>query len=472
MSNRVITRFAPSPTGFLHIGGARTALFNWLYAKHTGGKFLLRIEDTDRKRSTNEAVEAIYTGLSWLGLNWDGEAISQNARRDRHRDVAQDLLSKGLAYKCYCSPEELKDMRETAKAEGRALLYDGRWRERDPSDAPAGVDPVIRLKTPLDGETMLNDVIQGKIQVSNRQLDDMVLLRADGSPTYMLAVVVDDHDMKVSHVIRGDDHLTNTFRQAQIYEALGWTLPVFGHMPLLHGADVAKLSKRHGALSVLTYRDMGILPDAMNNYLLRLGWSHGDAEFITQDQAIRWFDVKDVGRGASRFDMDKLKSVNGHYIRHADVEYLVDLVLPIIRKNFNGKLADQGVDRLKAGMGSLRDRAKDILELAENAAFYALYRPIPYDAKAVKLLDRAGATLLADLRSVLSNISAWAQPILETVVHEHSLATEVKLGQIAQPMRAAVTGRTASPNIFEVLEILGKDEVLGRLDDAIAAHST
>ncbi|MBN08186.1 MAG: glutamate--tRNA ligase [Rhodospirillaceae bacterium] len=472
MPNSVITRFAPSPTGFLHIGGARTALFNWLYAKHTGGKFLLRIEDTDQKRSTDDAIDAIYEGLSWLGLDWDDEALSQHARLKRHQAVAQDLLSNGLAYKCYCSPEELQDMRQIAKAEGRTRLYDGRWRDRDPSDAPTGVEPVIRLKTPLQGETVIGDVIQGEVRVSNEQLDDIVLLRADGSPTYMLAVVVDDHDMKISHVIRGDDHLTNAFRQVQIYNALNWNLPVFAHMPLLHGTDGAKLSKRHGALGVEAYRSMGILPEAMNNYLLRLGWSHGDDEIISQDHAIRWFDVKDVGRAASRFDMEKLTSVNGYYIRHADVDYLVSLILPIIQKNFKGKLADQGVDRLKNGMVSLRERAKNILELAENATFYALPRPISYDAKATKLLAGSAVAVLEELRSAFLNLQDWVQTELEIVVNDHALATEAKLGKIAQPLRAAVTGRTVSPGIFEILEILGKDEVLGRLDDAIEAHTT
>ena len=472
MPNSVITRFAPSPTGFLHIGGARTALFNWLYAKHTGGKFLLRIEDTDQKRSTDKAIDAIYEGLSWLGLEWDGEAISQHARRERHQEVAQELLRNGLAYKCYCSPEELEEMRQIAKAASRSILYDGRWRDRDPSDAPEGVKPVIRLKAPLKGETVLGDVIQGEVRVSNEQLDDMVLLRADGSPTYMLAVVVDDHDMSISHVIRGDDHLTNTFRQSQIYSAMNWNLPVFAHLPLLHGADGAKLSKRHGALGVEAYRDMGVLPEALNNYLLRLGWSHGDDEIISQDQAVRWFDVKDVGRAASRFDMDKLISVNSHYIRHADVDYLVALILPIIRKNFKAKLAEQGVDRLKNGMESLRKRAKNILELAENATFYALPRPISYDAKAVKLLDGSAIALLADLRSVLSNLQAWVQSDLEIVLHDHAVATEAQLGEIAQPLRAAVTGSTVSPGIFEVLADLGKDEVLGRIDDAIESRAT
>ena len=331
MLNDIVTRFAPSPTGFLHIGGARTALFNWLYAKHSGGKFLLRIEDTDRKRSTDEAVQAIYSGMEWLELDWDGEAISQYARRDRHNQVAQELLNTGHAYRCYCTPEELTEMRKTAKAEGRSWRYDGRWRDRDPSEAPLDVDPVIRLKAPLDGETRLIDLIQGEVTVANKQLDDMVLLRADGSPTYMLAVVVDDHDMNISHVIRGDDHLNNAFRQAQIYLALGWALPAFAHMPLLCGTDGAKLSKRHGALGVEAYREMGFLPGAMTNYLLRLGWSHGNEEIISREQAIGWFDVKDIGRSSARFDADKLTSLNGHYIRNTDDGLLLELILPIPR---------------------------------------------------------------------------------------------------------------------------------------------
>ena len=471
MTNDVTTRFAPSPTGFLHIGGARTALFNWLYAKHTGGKFLLRIEDTDRKRSTDEAVKAIYEGLKWLGLEWDDTVLSQYERRERHREVAEELLNRGLAYKCYCSRDELAEMREAAKAEGRSILYDGRWRDRDASEAPTGVDPVIRLKSPLEGETVLQDVIQGDVTVGNDQLDDMVLLRGDGSPTYMLAVVVDDHDMKISHVIRGDDHLTNAFRQAQIYKAMNWDLPAFAHMPLLHGSDGAKLSKRHGALGVEAYRDMGFLPEAVNNYLLRLGWSHGDDEIISQAQAIDWFDVKDVGKAATRFDMDKLTNLNGHYIREAENDRLVDLVLPIITESLDGKLADQGVDRLKNGMTGLKDRAKNIIELAENATFYALQRPISYTDKASKLLDEAAREALCNIRGVLDESSGWTQVELEVSLKEYVTSTDTKIGKIAQPLRAAMTGTTVSPGIFEVLEVLGKEEVLGRLDDALEAHS-
>ncbi len=332
----VVTRFAPSPTGFLHIGSTRTALFNWLYAKHHNGKFLLRIEDTDRKRSTEEAVDAIYGGMKWLGLDWDEEAISQFSRRQRHTEIAQQLLDDGQAYYCYCSPDELAEMREQARAAGSTRLYDGTWRDRDPGDGPAGIDPVVRLKAPLDGETTLNDQIQGAVTVANGQLDDMILLRADGTPTYMLAVVVDDHDMLISHVIRGDDHLTNTFRQIQIYRALGWKLPTFAHMPLLHGSDGTKLSKRHGALGVEAYRDMGFLPEALNNYLLRLGWSHGDDEIISREQAIKWFDLDAIGKGPARFDMDKLTSLNSHYISQAEDGRLVQLILPLISENLDG----------------------------------------------------------------------------------------------------------------------------------------
>ncbi|MDP6819765.1 MAG: glutamate--tRNA ligase, partial [Alphaproteobacteria bacterium] len=352
----VVTRFAPSPTGFLHIGGARTALFNWLYARHHGGKFLLRIEDTDRERSTDEAVEAIYGGLKWLQLDWDEEPVSQYSRRQRHQEVAQQLLAKGLAYRCYCSPEELAEMRTRARAAGSRKLYDGRWRDRDPAEAPADVDPVVRLKAPEVGETVIDDKIQGTVRVANEQLDDMVLLRADGTPTYMLAVVVDDHDMDITHVIRGDDHLTNTFRQAQIYSALGWEMPVFAHMPLLHGSDGKKLSKRHGALRVEAYRDDGFLAEAVNNYLLRLGWSHGDEEIISRGQAIEWFDLDAVGRGAAQFDIDKLTSLNGHYIRTADSDKLLDLVRPNIEKLLGSDIGKSENARVRNGISGLKER--------------------------------------------------------------------------------------------------------------------
>jgi len=465
--SKVVTRFAPSPTGFLHIGGARTALFNWLYAKHHGGEFLLRIEDTDRKRSTDEAVEAIYGGMKWLGLDWDGDAYSQFERRDRHAEIARQLLADGKAYYCYCSPEELTEMRESARAAGSTRLYDGTWRDREPADAPAGIDPVVRLKAPLDGETSIADAIQGDVTVQNDQMDDMILLRADGTPTYMLAVVVDDHDMGISHVVRGDDHLTNTFRQIQIYHALDWELPIFAHMPLLHGSDGAKLSKRHGALGVEAYRDMGFLPEALSNYLLRLGWSHGDDEIISQEQAIEWFDLAAVGKGAARFDLDKLSSLNSHYINEADNERLVELILPEVSKLLDGNLSQEAKTRLEQGMDSLKDRAKNILELAENAVFYAAERPINVTPKAAKNLDQNGLDMLAKIRAELAKIDLWEQHSIDQIARDVAEKEEVGLGKIAQPLRSALSGSHASPGIFEVMEILGKEETLARLDDVL-----
>ena len=462
---KVVTRFAPSPTGFLHIGGARTALFNWLYAKHHGGEFLLRIEDTDRKRSTDEAVAAIYGGMKWLGLDWDGDAYSQFERRDRHAEIARQLLADGKAYHCYCSPDELTEMRESARAAGSTRLYDGTWRDRDPADAPAGIDPVVRLKATLDGLTSISDAIQGEVTVNNDQMDDMILLRADGTPTYMLAVVVDDHDMGITHVVRGDDHLTNTFRQIQIYHALDWEIPIFAHMPLLHGSDGAKLSKRHGALGVEAYRDMGFLPEALNNYLLRLGWSHGDDEIISQEQAIEWFDLAAVGKGAARFDLDKLSSLNSHYINQADNERLVELILPEVSKLLDGNLSEEAESRLEQGMESLKDRAKNILELAENAVFYAAKRPIKITPKAAKNLDQNGLDMLAKIRTELAKIEIWEQDSIDQIARDVAEKEEVGLGKIAQPLRSALSGSHASPCIFEVMEVLGKEEALARLDD-------
>ena len=465
----VVTRFAPSPTGFLHIGGARTALFNWLFAKHHGGTFLLRIEDTDRARSTQANVDAIYGGLKWLGLDWEGDAISQFARRDRHAEIAHQLLAEGKAYKCYCTPEELTEMREEAKRIGRPTMYDGRWRDRDPSDAPAGIDPVIRFKAPRGGSTVIQDKIQGAVEVANDQLDDMVLLRADGTPTYMLAVVVDDHDMNITHVIRGDDHLTNTFRQTQLYLAAGWELPIFGHLPLLHGADGAKLSKRHGAQNVEDYRDMGILPEAMCNYILRLGWGHGDDEIISRDQAIAWFDLDAVGRAPSRFDMDKLLSLNAHYLRQAEPKRLVQLVMPELAKLLPAGLSPATEQRLLAGLSGLTERSKNILELAENAKFYAMQRPISLNEKALKLLDGQARHVVESLRSALAQISDWTQGVIEDRVRQLATDLNVKLGTVAQPLRAALTGSDKSPGIFEVVEVLGRDETLGRIDDVLAS---
>ncbi|WNJ98507.1 glutamate--tRNA ligase [Thalassospiraceae bacterium LMO-JJ14] len=466
----VVTRFAPSPTGFLHIGGARTALFNWLFAKHheqygDGGTFLLRVEDTDRARSTDEAVAAIFDGLSWLGLDWDGDAISQFERRERHQEVVQQLLDKGMAYKCYCSPEELTAMRDKARAEGQKRMYDGTWRDRDPGDAPHGIDPVIRLRAPIEGATVIEDLVQGRVEVANEQLDDMVLLRADGTPTYMLAVVVDDHDMGITHVIRGDDHLVNAFRQVQLFKAMEWDLPEFAHIPLIHGPDGAKLSKRHGALGVDAYRDMGYLPEALRNYLMRLSWSHGDEEIISTEQAIEWFGLDAVGRGAARFDFQKLESLNGHYIRHTDNDRLTDLVMARLNEVLDGKLAEGAAARVKMGMDGLKERAKNLIELSESAVFYAISRPLQPDEKASQILtDEAKQTLTA-FRAGVADIDEWTEENVQAAAKAYADEHEMKLGKVAQPLRAALTGTTVSPGIFEVMAVLGREETLARLDD-------
>ena len=460
LESGVITRFAPSPTGYLHIGGARTALFNFLYARHTGGKFLLRIEDTDLKRSTNEAVGAILEGLEWLGLYWDEEPISQAFRRHRHVALVKKLIEESKAYYCYCSPEELAEMRNLAKAEGKSKFYDGRWRDRDPANSPSGVKPVIRLKSLLDGETSVSDLVQGDVSVSNDEMDDMILLRADGSPTYMLAVVVDDHDMNISHVIRGDDHLTNTFRQLQIYKAFGWDEPTFAHMPLLHGLDGTKLSKRHGALGLGEYRKMGLLPEAMNNYLLRQAWAHGDDEIISLEQAIEWFDIKDVGRSPSNFDFSKLISLNSHYLREADDGHLVTLITPILIKNLHGRLDNRALDRIKSGMSGLKERAKNIDELACR-------RPITVSEKALKALDASGKSHLNNLQIQLGSINDWSSLSLNDAIVKYAKKKDIKLGDIAQPLRAALTGNTVSPGIFEILAILGKEQSLARINDVL-----
>lgn len=463
---QVVTRFAPSPTGFLHIGGARTALFNWLFARHHGGKFVLRIEDTDRARSTDAAIDAIFDGMTWLGLDWDGDAVFQFPRADRHAEAARRLVAEDKAYYCYCTPEELAEMREKARAEGRQPRYDGRWRDRDPSDAPAGVEPAVRLKAPQDGDTVNRDVVQGEVVIANQQLDDMVLLRADGTPTYMLSVVVDDHDMGITHVIRGDDHLTNAARQILLYDALGWPAPAFAHIPLIHGPDGAKLSKRHGALGVEAYRDMGILPAAMRNYLLRLGWSHGDDEIISTEQAIAWFDLDGVGRAPARFDTAKLESVNAHYIREAEDDALVDEVLERLETAGGGAPDETIRQRLSAAMPSLKQRAKTTVELSENAEFLIDERPLAMDHKAAKLLDDEARGRLARLHTALELITDWTPDATEAAVRAFADAEAVKLGKVAQPLRAALTGRSTSPGIFDVMNALGRDETLGRIADA------
>ncbi len=468
----VVTRFAPSPTGFLHIGGARTALYNWLFAHHhqrfgDGGRFLLRIEDTDRARSSEAAVTAILDGLQWLGLDWDGDAISQFERASSHQSAAHQLVNSGEAYYCYCSADELTVMREKARSEGLKRMYDGRWRDRDPSEAPDGVKPVVRLRAPQTGVTTIKDLVQGEVKVANEELDDMVLLRADGTPTYMLAVVVDDHDMGVTHVIRGDDHLTNAFRQCQLYQALGWSLPEYAHIPLIHGPDGAKMSKRHGALGVDSYRDEGFMPDALRNYLLRLGWSHGDAEIISTEQAIEWFDLTSVGRSAARFDFAKLTNLNGHYIRMADDQTLTNLVIGLLQKKYDGRLAEGTSDRLKKGMKGLKERAKTIVELFESAEFYAKTRPLEMDEKAQGILDSDTRKHLSQLQEDLVALTNWQPDAIETTVKAFAESAQLKLGKVAQPLRAAITGTTVSPSIFDVMAVLGREEALGRIEDAI-----
>lgn len=467
----VVTRFAPSPTGFLHLGGARTALFNWLYARHTGGKYLLRVEDTDRKRSTHDAIEAIFDSLRWLGLDWDDEPLFQHSRADRHAEVARELLANGRAYHCYCSPEELTAMREAARSEGRPVRYDGTWRDRDPSEAPEGIAPVIRLKAPREGETTIPDHVQGDVTIANAQLDDMILLRSDGSPTYMLAVVVDDHDMSVTHVIRGDDHLTNAARQAQLFLAMDWVVPEFAHIPLIHGPDGAKLSKRHGAVGAEAYRDMGFLPEAMQNYLLRLGWGHGDDEIISQEQAIAWFDLDGIGKSPARFGLDKLTSLNLHYLKQADDARLASLVAEHLKEILERDLEATDLALLELAMPSMKERAKTLIELAENAAFYFRPRPLSFDPKATKLMSPDTVALLGELETGLADLAPWDAAGLEVFVRQFAESHELGLGKVAQPLRAAVTGGTVSPPIFDVLAVFGRDESLERIRETIAVFS-
>ncbi|MDQ4419981.1 glutamate--tRNA ligase [Sphingobium sp. DEHP117] len=464
----VVTRFAPSPTGYLHIGGARTALFNWLFARHHGGTYLLRIEDTDRARSTDAAIEAILDGLGWLGLSSEQPPVYQFSRAARHAEVAHTLLDAGHAYKCFATPEELAELREQQRAAKQPMRYDGRWRDRDPAEG--GDKPyVIRLKAPREGETVIEDAVQGRVTVRNAELDDMILLRSDGTPTYMLAVVVDDHDMGVTHVIRGDDHLNNAFRQLGIIKAMGWPEPIYAHIPLIHGADGAKLSKRHGAMGVDAYRDeLGMLPEAVCNYLLRLGWGHGDEEIIDRERAIELFDLAGVGRSPSRFDLKKLENLNGHYIREADDARLADLVAPRVAALIGRALSEAEVEKLTTAMAGLKPRAKTLHEIADGALFLFAQRPLVPDDKAMALLDDAGTDLVAQCHRALENIDDWSLSAIEERIRGVAETAELGLGKVAQPLRAALTGRTTSPGIFDVLFLLGKEEVLARLDDASA----
>jgi glutamyl-tRNA synthetase len=474
MADSIVTRFAPSPTGFLHIGGARTALFNWLYARGRGGKMLLRIEDTDRERSTKAAIDAILDGLKWLELDWDGEVIYQFSRAARHREVAEQLLAEGKAYRCYATPAELTAMREKARAEGRTRLYDGMWRDRDVAHAPEEIKPTIRLRAPLTGETVIEDQVQGRVVWQNENLDDLVLLRGDGTPTYMLAVVVDDHDMAVTHIIRGDDHLINAARQKQIYDALGWDVPSMSHIPLIHGPDGSKLSKRHGALGVDAYRALGYLPAALRNYLVRLGWSHGDQEIFSTDEMIQAFDLPAIGRSAARFDFAKLENLNGHYIRHADDQSLVTMFESVLNYVPNGaelktKLNDATRSQLLKAMPSLKERAKTLIELIDGAYFIFADRPLQVEPKALALLTPENRALIGRLRAALEPVAPWSGEATEAAMRAFAEQNNLKLGAVAQPLRAALTGRTTSPGIFDVLAVLGREECLARLADQAAS---
>ena len=462
-NKRPVVRFAPSPTGYLHIGGARTALFNWLFAKHTGGTFLLRIEDTDRERSTPEAVDAILNGMSWLGLEWDGQTVYQFARAARHREVANRLLAEGRAYRCYATAHELEEMRARQKEEKLPQRYDGRWRDRASSEAPSATPCVIRLRSRQVGETIVKDVVLGDVGFANDQLDDMVLLRSDGTPTYMLAVVVDDHDMGVTHVIRGADHLNNAARQLQIIEQLKWPGPIYAHVPLIHGPDGAKLSKRHGALAVEAYRDMGYLPETMRNYLLRLGWSHGDDEIISTQQAIEWFNLENIGKSPARMDFKKLDNLNGHYMRETKDEALAAEVLDVLaRKTPPRVLSIIGRHRLLDAMPFLKERAKTLVELAESADFLYSNGPQTLDQSAQKLLRPEARAVVAKLIPILSK-AEWTGPALEETIRNFATAEGLKLAQVAQPLRAALTGKTTSPPLFETMALLGREESLVRL---------
>ncbi|QDB99605.1 glutamate--tRNA ligase [Mesorhizobium sp. 8] len=472
MSDTVVTRFAPSPTGFLHIGGARTALFNWLYARHTGGKMLLRIEDTDRERSTEAATAAILDGLSWLGLTWDGDAVSQFQRAARHREVAEELVRAGKAYYAYETPEELTAMREAARAQGLPPRYNGQWRDRDPADAPKGVPGAVRIKAPREGETVVHDLVQGEVRFPNKDLDDLIILRSDGVPTYMHAVVVDDHDMGVTHIIRGDDHLTNAARQTAIYEAMGWAVPKMAHIPLIHGADGAKLSKRHGALGVEAYRAMGYLPEALLNYLARLGWSHGDDEVMSIADMISWFNIVDVNKGAARFDFAKLEALNGVHMRAMDDAALTKILIKTLpHLPYGEALADRLDDKTRAqllqAMPGLKERAKTLVELADSAWFIVADRPLTLDEKAAAILDADARGILKAVLPGLQALGDWSAANAEQAVRVYAEQAGLKLGKVAQPLRAALTGRSTSPGVFDVLAVLGRDESLARISDQI-----
>jgi len=464
MANPVVTRFAPSPTGFLHIGGARTALFNWLYARGRGGQFLLRIEDTDRARSTPEATQAILDGMAWLGLDHDGEVISQFERANRHRDVALEMLDQGTAYKCFSTQEEIQTFRDAARAEGRSTLFQSPWREADPATHP-NAPYVVRLKAPRDGQTVIRDEVQGDVTIRNDQLDDMVLLRSDGTPVYMLAVAVDDHDMGVTHVIRGDDHLNNAARQMLVYQAMGWPLPTYAHIPLIHGPDGKKLSKRHGALGVDEYQKMGYPAAGMRNYLARLGWSHGDDEFFTDAQAQDWFDLGGIGKSPARFDFKKLDNLCGQHIAASDDAALLHELQEFLKSTGQTPLSEGKKALMEKGMYCLKERAKSFPELLDKAEFILSNRPIQPDEKATRNLDNVSRSILKELTPQLQNAS-WTRDDLEACAMEFAEAHEMKFGKLAGPLRAALAGRSATPSVFDMMLVLGQEETIARLTDA------
>ena len=467
----VITRFPPSPSGSLHIGSARTALFNWLYAHHHGGKFLLRIEDTDLIRSSQKAVDSIFEGLAWLGLTWDCEAIFQSKNLERHTQVAKRLLEAGMAYKCYCTQDALDMMRTTARQQGKRVFYDRRWRDRGPEEAPSGLPHVVRIKMPLEGETTIQDHVQGKVTILNEQLDDFIIVRADGTPTYMLSVVVDDHDAGVSHIIRGDDHLNNAFRQHHLYKAANWRIPEYAHIPLIHGAKGEKLSKRHGATSVQEYQDDGFLPDALRNYLLRLGWSHGDDEFISTKQAIEWFDLDAVRRSPSRFDLTKLESINAHYMRQANPNSIIEAIVERLQKVNDEEVGDLGRQRITEALPQIAQRAKTLVQLTNAALFLVQAPSFPLkDQKAEKILLNGGLKILKDLKDSLADLTLWNAEALEVDLRSRGEELGLGFGKIAQSLRVALCGSTTSPGIFDVLVILGREDSLARIDRAIANY--
>ena len=460
----VITRIAPSPTGYMHIGTARTALFNWLFARGHGGKFLLRIEDTDRERSTPEATDAILRGMKWLGLDWDGEAVSQFDQKDRHAEVAHEMLARGAAYKCFASQEEIEAFRQEAMAEKRSTLYRSPWRDADPSTHP-DAPYVIRMKAPQEGETIIEDAVQGSVTFRNDLLDDMIVLRSDGTPTYMLAVVVDDHDMGITHVIRGDDHLQNAARQTMVYQAMGWDIPVWAHIPLIFGPDGKKLSKRHGATGVEEYQAMGYPAAGMRNYLTRLGWSHGDDEFFTTEQAKEWFNLEGIGRSPARLDFKKLENLCGQHIAASDDAALLHELEAYLAAAGEAPLTEGQHARLLRAMYCLKDRAKKFPDLIEKAEFALNSRPVVPDAASAKNLDPVSRGILKELTPRLQNAS-WTKETLEPILTEAATAHGIGFGKLAAPLRAALAGRTATPSVYDMMLVLGQDETIARLEDA------